>query len=160
MKLADIIKVIAKELGTSDLTEINKILKSKPGIKFRILGKTLKNLGFTGQIKSISEEGIKAFMTNKVSLIRLDQIELFEKKLPTEWYVKKAQKKPTDGSAPAKAAKNKKPKKLAQADDEDDDDLDDDDDNFHDLIPKKAKKSKVRAPGKQGSKFIPLPKKR
>lgn len=97
MKLADIIKVIAKELGTSDLTEINKILKSKPGIKFRILGKTLKNLGFTGQIKSISEEGIKAFMTNKVSLIRLDQIELFEKKLPTEWYVKKAQKNQRTG---------------------------------------------------------------
>lgn len=155
MKLADIVKAIAKELGTSDLNEINKLLKSKPGIKFRIVGKALKNLGFTGQIKSISEEGIKAFMTNKVSLIRLDQIELFEKKQPSEWYVK------TPGSTPAKATKKKKKLgKLAQADDEDDEDLDDDDDNFKDLIPKKAKKSKVRVPGKQGSKFIPVPKKR
>jgi hypothetical protein len=159
MKLADIVKVIANELGTSDLTEINKLLKKKPDFKFRITSKSLKLSGFTGQIKSLSEEGIKAFMTNKVSLIRLQEIETFEKKSSLEWYIK---------PAPSKASekKTKMPSKLVQADDEfdddDDDDVFDDGDSFdtEDLRPKKSKKSREKVTGKQGSKFIPSPKKK
>ena len=163
MKLADIVKVIANELGTSDLKEINKQLKVKPDVKFRITGKNLKNLGFTGQIKSISEEGIKAYMTNKVSLIRLEEIETFEKRKSSEWYAKPAQEKTTPAQASVK--KIKKPAKHVPADDDDeddDDDFDDDDDNFEevDIIKKKPKKNKSSVPGKQGSKFIPLPKKK
>ncbi len=163
MKLADIIEVIANELGTSDLKEINKLLKEGPAVKFRISGKSLKHLGFTGQIKSLSEEGIKAFMTNKVSLIRLQEIETFENAKPrSEWYLKSAQTKQTTGPAPAKASeeKTKIPAKLAQAHDEDDEDFDDDDSlDEEDLGPKKPKKKKEKVTGKQGSKFIPTPKK-
>ncbi len=159
MKLADIVKVIANEFGTSELKEINKLLKDEPAVKFRITGKSLTHLGFTGRIKSLSEEGIKAFMTNKVSLIRLQEIETFEKSKRSEWYVKPVQAKPTTRTVPAKASEKetRKPEKFTQANDEDFDG----DDSFdeEDLRPKKPKKSKEKVTGKQGRKFIPVLKK-
>jgi hypothetical protein len=161
MKLADIVKVIANEFGTSDLKEINKLLKDQPAIKFRITGKSLKHLGFTGQIKSLSEEGIKAYMTNKVSLIRLPEIETFEKAKRSEWFLKPAQPKPTAGPAPVKASvkETKTPKNFTPANDDDFDENDGDSFDEEDLPPKKLKRSKAKPTGKQNSKFIPLPKK-
>lgn len=161
MKLADIVKIIANELGTSDLKEINKLLKAKPAIKFRITGKALKNLGFTGQIKSLSEEGIKAFMTNKVSLIRLHEIETFEKRSTSEWYVKSLPPKPTAGTVSAKTSENRKSTKVMQNDDAEVEDFEEDDDFDEAELPsKKPKKGKEKATGKQGSKFIPSPRKK
>ena len=148
MKLADIVKVIANELGTSDVKEINKLLKDQPAVKFRIGGKSLKHLGFTGKIKSISEEGIKAYMTNRVSLIRLEEIETFEKsKSDSKWHVKSAQAKPAA--------------KPAAATDEDDEEFDDDDIfDEEEVRPKKPKRIKEKINGKQGSRFIPTPNKK
>lgn len=82
MKLSDIIKVISQELGTSDLNDINKLLKKNEDLKFRISGKSLGHTGFKGQIKSLSEEGVKVYLVNKVSLIRLEDIQGFEKAKP------------------------------------------------------------------------------
>jgi hypothetical protein len=164
MKLADVVQIIAKELGVSaDLKEINKVLKTEPAIKFRIAGKALGHFGFTGQIKNISEEGVKAFMANKVSLIRFADIETFEKAKPrTERPVRPAK---TAAPASGAAKKSAAPVKTAKADieDDDDEDFDDedfDDDDFDDLRPKKLKKKKIKPVGKSGSKFIPTPKKK
>ncbi|MFS4460544.1 hypothetical protein [Bdellovibrio sp. HCB2-146] len=153
MKLADIVQVIAKELGTSDIKEINKRLKSESAVKFRITGKALGHFGFTGQIKSISEEGIKAFMANKVSLIRLADIETFEKAKPREERPVRPAKTqvvaPTKPKAPSK-------KTSHQFDDEDFEDSDDHDE----FRAKKLKDGKGKSSkGKSGSKFIPSGKK-
>ncbi|WP_413578118.1 hypothetical protein ACLVWU_06205 [Bdellovibrio sp. HCB290] len=160
MKLADIVKVVANELGTSDLKEINKLLKAEPAVKFRITGKALGHFGFTGQIKSLSEEGIKAFMANKVSLIRLADIESFEKAKPrAERPVRTAKAEASPSPVPAKALpkKAKAPAKPSHDIDEDDEDFDDDDgfEDDEELRPKKLKKGKPKAAGKSGSKFIP-----
>ncbi len=165
MKLSDILKVISQELGTSDLKEINNLLKKEPAIKFRITGKALGHFGFTGHIKSFSEEGVKAIMANKVSLIRLAEIETFEKAKPREERpvrtAPKTEKTTTPATAPTKAAVSKKPKtvaKPAHQDLEDDTDFDDDFDD-EELRPKKMKKGKPKPAGKSGSKFIPTSKK-
>ncbi|MFM6928511.1 MAG: hypothetical protein ACKOX6_08595 [Bdellovibrio sp.] len=154
MKLADIVNIIAKELGTADLKEINKLLKAGSTVKFRIAGKALGHFGFTGQIKSLSEEGVKAFMANKVSLIRLGDIETFEKAKPrTERPVRtpKAEESSTSPKAPVKPLK---------PDFEDEEEIEDgDDDDFEDLRPKKLKNSKAKPSGKSGSRFIPTAKK-
>jgi hypothetical protein len=167
MKLADIVKVVGNELGTADLKEINKLLKAEPAVKFRITGKALGHFGFTGQIKSVSEEGVKAFMANKVSLIRLSDIEGFEKAKPREERPVRGAKPEAKTAAPAGAksvaatikAEAKKPKAAVKAKaefEEDDTDFDDDgDDDFEDLRPKKLKNKKAKAAGKSGSKFIP-----
>ncbi|QDK44857.1 hypothetical protein DOM22_06620 [Bdellovibrio sp. ZAP7] len=164
MKLTDITKAIARELGTSDLKEINALLKKEPAIKFRITGKALGHFGFTGNIKSVSEEGVKAFMANKVSLIRLTDIETFEKAKPREERpVRPAKTEKAATPAPAKAAAAKAPKAAAKPKHQDlEDDTDfDDDDNFdgEDLQPKKQKKGKPKSAGKSGSRFIPTAKK-
>ncbi|WP_413581192.1 hypothetical protein [Bdellovibrio sp. HCB288] len=160
MKLAEIIKVIAQELGSSDLKEINKLLKKDPGIKFRITGKALGHFGFTGQIKGLSEEGVKAFMANKVSLIRLDDIETFGKAKPREERpvrtAPKAEKVPA--VKPAAVKKAKAAAKPAMAELEDDTDFDDDFGD-EDLRAKKIKKGQPKAAGKSGSRFIPTSKK-
>ena len=161
MKLNDIIKVVAQELGTSDLKEINKLLKAEPAVKFRIAGKALGHFGFTGKIKSISEEGVKAFMANKVSLIRLNDIETFEKAKPrSERPVRTPKPEETLVAATKPGAKKTKaPVKVAKddldEDDEDESDFEFEDDSEAELIPKKIKKGKPRATGKSGSKFIP-----
>lgn len=141
MKLNDLIHIIAQELGTSDLKEINKLLKAEPAIKFRITGKALGHFGFTGHIKSLTEEGVKAFMTNKVSLIRYGDIETFEKAKPRV-------------QRPVRTTKSE-PVDL----DDEDGDFGDEEDAFVEELPKKLKKSKAKLVGKNGSKFIPGSKK-
>lgn len=160
MTLADLIKVVAKELGTSDLNEINKILKAEVDVKFRITGKALGHFGFTGKIKSISEEGVKAFMANKVSLIRMKDIDTFEKAKPREERPVRTGPKPAPKTvAPVKpkpAAKSAK--KIKNDDAFDDEDFDDEDDfDSADVRPSKSKKAK--STGKSGSRFIPASKK-
>ncbi|MBO9666075.1 MAG: hypothetical protein J7501_04620 [Bdellovibrio sp.] len=148
MKLADIVNAIAKELGTSDLKEINKILKAEPAVKFRITGKALGHFGFTGHIKSLSEEGVKAFMANKVSLIRLADIEFFEKAKPREERPVRMAKVEAVRKATAKKTKASP----------DDTDFDDGDDDYEEVRPKKMK-GKAKSSGKSGSRFIPTAKK-
>ena len=160
MKLADIINIIAKELGTSDLKEIQKLLKAESAVKFRITGKALGHFGFTGQIKSISEEGVKAFMANKVSLIRLADIETFEKaKLRSERPVRTAKPEVTPAPGKATPKKTKAPVKAADVDEDAEDFEDDDGFDDEELVPKKLRKSKAKVAGKSGSKFIPAFKK-
>ena len=150
MKLADVVQVIAKELGTSDVKEINKLLKSESAVKFRIAGKALGHFGFTGQIKSVSEEGVKAFMSNKVSLIRLGDIETFEKAKPRE-------ERPVR-PAKAEVVENAKgPVKKAKPQFDDAEDFEDDNEGFR---AKKLKGGKPKSAGKSGSKFIPTGKKK
>lgn len=174
MKLTDIIKVLSTELGTSDLKEITKSLKSESAPKFRITGKAIGHFGFTGKIKNVSEEGVKVFNNNGVSLIRLEDIEGFDKAKPrVERPVRPAKKAVT--SEPAKPAQKKavtpepaKPvAKKAKAsvkpvfDFDDDDDFDDEDDfdfEDEDQDVKKVKRHK-KVVGKNGSKFIPAFKK-
>ncbi|NUN05348.1 MAG: hypothetical protein HUU57_06275 [Bdellovibrio sp.] len=163
MKLTEIIKVVAQELGTSDLKEINKILKTEPAIKFRIAGKALGHFGFTGQIKSLSEEGVKAFMTNKVSLIRLNDIETFEKAKPRAERPVRAPKVEVSAAEPTKVV-SKKSKASIKVTKDDLEDGDEDDFNSADIsdgefIPKKIKKGQSKVTGKSGSKFIPAFKK-
>lgn len=156
MKLVDVINAIAKELGTSDLKEINKLLKADSAPKFRIAGKALGHFGFTGQIKSISEEGIKAYMANKVSLIRLADIESFEKAKPrSERPVRtpKPEEKVTSAKPAASKAKGAPKAAVVDFDDEDDEDFGDDD--FEEEIRPSKKKKSGKSSGKSGSKFIP-----
>jgi carbonic anhydrase len=86
MKQDAILKVIAKELGTSDLAQINDIFKGETfnHVKFRLAGKKLGHFGYTGNIKSVTKEGVKVFVTNKVKLIKYEDIEQFEKAKPRE----------------------------------------------------------------------------
>jgi hypothetical protein len=79
-----IIKVIAQDLGTSNIAKINEILKSKTitQVRYRIVAKKLLHLGCTGFIKNITSVGLKIFLPNKVRLIKFDDIELFEKAKP------------------------------------------------------------------------------
>ncbi|UYL09332.1 hypothetical protein B9G69_001940 [Bdellovibrio sp. SKB1291214] len=159
MKLNDIVKAIAKLLGTSDVQEINKLLKAEKAPKFRITGKALGHFGFTGHIKSVSDEGVKAFMANKVSLIRLIDIETFEKAKPREERPVRTAKPETKAPAASAPPKKAKPAMKAKAELEDDTDFDDDEGDFEDLRPKKQKASKAKSSGKSGSKFIPTSKK-
>lgn len=84
MKQAEILKIIAVELGTGEVAEVNKILKASAakGVKFRFSGKKLGHFGFTGAIKLISEVGVKVFDVNKITMIKFADIELFEKAKP------------------------------------------------------------------------------
>lgn len=99
MKLDDIVKVIAKELGSPDLKshekssekaigntidELNLLLKSESSqkMKFKMMGKKLGQLGYTVAIKKITSEGLKVFGVNRVNLIKLSDIESFEKANP------------------------------------------------------------------------------
>ncbi len=168
MKLEAIIEILEHHLETSGLNEINKILKSKPELKFRLTGEALGHFGFTGQIKSVSEAGIKVHKGNRVVLIRLEDIETFGKPNSRE---ERIARKNSPKPKPVVEAKPKKAKVVVQDDDEwdeedddfddEDEDLDDDGDEFFEEEPaaKKAKKSKPAAPaGKSGSKFIPVKK--
>ncbi|HEY8271899.1 MAG TPA: hypothetical protein VIG33_13495 [Pseudobdellovibrionaceae bacterium] len=84
MKKEAILKVIAKDLGTDEVTQLNKLFKdiSVPQIKFRMAGKNLGHFGYTVNIKNISTEGLKVFLANKVKLIKFEDIEQFEKAKP------------------------------------------------------------------------------
>lgn len=134
MKLAEIIEILSAQLGTSDLKEINKALKSKDDLKLRITGEALGHFGYTGPIKSIGEEGVKIFKSNKVSLVPLKEIETFGKAKPRQ-------------ARPERKVEEKKPAKTAKpkfANDEDEG-----------LEFKKKKLKKSSAAGKSGSRFIP-----
>lgn len=173
MKLEAVIEILEHHLDTSGLNEINKILKSRPELKFRLTGEALGHFGFTGQIKSVSEAGIKVHKSNRVVLIRLEDIETLGKPNSRE---ERVARKNSPKPKPVVEAKSKKAKVVAAAADDDDDEWDDEDDDFDDEdddfddedgefiieeepVAKKAKKSKPSAPaGKSGSKFIPVKK--
>lgn len=84
MKLEEIVKVIAKELGSTETLELNKLLKTKDvqKIKFKIMGKKLGYLGYNVAVKSITPDGLKIFDVKKVILIKFADIESFEKAKP------------------------------------------------------------------------------
>ena len=165
MKQSEILKVLAVEIGSSDLDQVNKALKTKDFVtKFRITGPTLVHFGFTGLIKSLTEDGVKIYNVNKVNLIRYDDIKTFAKAIPRE------ERKPSPKPA-GDLKKNKPSKKFEDEDDEEDYDNDDDfDENLDaddDIIEnesvntklmvkgkKKPKKSTLHIPG-SGSRFIP-----
>ncbi|MNK12051.1 hypothetical protein D3C87_301070 [compost metagenome] len=136
MKLSDIVSVISQELGAKNLDEVNKLLKDKKTtpVKFRVSGKALGHLGFTGLIKSVGDEGIKVFETNKVRLIRLEDIEGFDKAKPRSERPVRVKKE-----EPVKKAKASEKKSV-----------EDDDDGYG-----RPEKFRKKAPGKGGSSFIP-----
>lgn len=138
MKQIDIIKVLAKDLGTQDVTELNKLLKAKDyqEVKYRITGKSLGHFGYTGVIKNISAEGLKVYNVNKVSLIRFSEMESFEKAKPRVERPRSAKVEPKLKPKPAAA---KPPKKKATTKDREDD-------GFGEFVSKKPP---------QGSRFIP-----
>lgn len=83
MKQSEILKVLSLETGARDLDGVNEVLKSKKfETKFRITGPGVVHFGFTGLIKAITKEGVKVYNTNKVNLIRFDDIETFAKAKP------------------------------------------------------------------------------
>lgn len=150
MKLNDIIKILAQELGTSDVNEVNKKLKAKdaPKTRYKLTGKKIGHLGFTGLIKAIAADGVKVFDVNKVTLFRFEDIEKFEKAKPK---VERAVK-------PKEAKVIEKPaKKASKKSESTHKDLDDDGDD-EDLRPIKFRK-KVAKAGATGSRFIPKAKK-
>lgn len=169
MKQAEIIKVLATELGTSKMDEINKALKAKNfTTKFRITGPDFVHFGFTGLIKAITADGVKIYNVNKVNLVRYEDIETFAKAKPRE------ERKGPPKVAPAAPAKPTGKSKVApKFDDEDEEDYENDDDfdafadEEDDVIEdetlvakvitkekKKPKKDTLHVPG-SGSRFIP-----
>lgn len=86
MKQEEILKVLAEDLGTGDVSEINKLLKAKDyvEVRYRIAGKSLGHSGFNGLIKAVTAEGVKVYGLNKVSLIRFADMEVFVKAKPRE----------------------------------------------------------------------------
>jgi hypothetical protein len=84
MKQDIILKVISKDLGTSNVVKLNEIFKAKTfkHIKYKLLGEKLGYLGYTVNIKNITQDGLKVFLVNKVKLIRYEDIEQFEKAKP------------------------------------------------------------------------------
>lgn len=135
MKLEDICKILAQTMGTSNIDELNKILKDKKTtpLKYRMAGPGLGHFGFTGHMKNITKEGLKVYDMNKVSLIRFEDIDIFEPAKPR-----------TERSVGTKKPEKKiiAPKKNAHTGDDE-------------LRPKKLKKKAPSTKGKQGSKFIP-----
>ncbi len=162
MKLNEIIKILAGEFGTSDLKEINKKFKENSELKFRMTGEALGHFGFTGQIKSLSEEGFKVFTANKVSLIRLSDIETFGKpNSRTERIARKGTEKKVVAPKTATASKVVNPdkpvkaKKLATKPDKK---FFEDNDSDEGFTAKKKRNSKAAHVGQRGSKFIPTKK--
>lgn len=164
MKQTEVLKVLKAELGTDQVTEINKKLKAKDfNTKFRITGPTVVHFGFTGLLKALTPEGVKVFNVNKVTLIRFEDIETFAKAKPRDRVAVPEKVKPAVN--PKKSAQ-----KIVEEDEEDydnDDDFDpladeDDDvietDDFKPSITslkkKKEFKKKVSNPG-SGSLYIP-----
>lgn len=112
MKQADVLRVLADELKTSDLIEINKRLREKSArtLKFKIMGKSLGYLGYTVAIKAVTAEGVKIFDVNKVKLIRFAEIESFAKAKPKTLRPDAAKKVVRQAEATAKKAVPKKSK--------------------------------------------------
>jgi hypothetical protein len=135
MKLEEICNILAKTMGTSNVDELNKILKDKKteAVKYRMASPSLGHFGFTGHIKNITTEGLKVYDMNKVTLIRFEDIDVFEQAKPRA-------ERPVGSKKPEK--KTIEPKKTSHSDDDE-------------LRPKKLKKKAPSTNGKQGSKFIP-----
>lgn len=163
MKQADILKVIGQELGSTQLDEVNKLLRGKTSLttKYKLQGKNLRHLGYTVAIKMVTDEGVKIFDVNKVTLIKFSDIESFVKAPPKDKSERIAAK-----TAPKVAPVKKAAKPAARAQDDDDDDEYDDDDleNFDEVdtelmtayeASKKKKGRPSKSTGDKGSKFIP-----
>lgn len=153
MKQIDILKVFALEFGTKDLLQTNKILKAKAKdkIKFKLMGESIGYLGLTVVIKAVTADGLKIFDTNRVRLIRFDDIETFEKAKP------KVARPVYDKPKPIKKAKSSVKKQKKFEDDGDDismdfDDLADDDgedlDDDFDQPVKRRRKERTYIPKK------------
>ncbi|XGC82118.1 hypothetical protein ACES2L_06425 [Bdellovibrio bacteriovorus] len=153
MKQADVVKVLGAVLDTTSVDGVNKALKAKENahLKFKIMGKSLGYLGFTGPVKALTDVGVKIVNVNKVSLIKFSDIETFEKAKP-------------------KTERHSKPRTTAAKPVEEEIEIPDDipegtvlifdepgEGEFADLRAKKHKPKKKMI-GKSGSKFIPKPK--
>jgi hypothetical protein len=159
MKQTDIVKIIAADFKTKNVDELNKLLKAKdaPSIRYRVSGKKVGHLGFTGTIK--------------VTLIKFTDIEKFEKAKPKVARPEKpkaaAEEKVATKSkaAPAKATATKtaapvKKATITKATEAKAKKVDNDDDDWEDHSPKAFGSEKFRPrAGKGGSNFIPHPKK-
>ena len=101
MKILDVLKVLAVDLGSANFEEVNKALRSKTysPVKYRITGESLGHYGYTGVIKAVAKDGLKVFNVNKVTLIRFSEIETFEKAKP-----RKERPKPVKATAEETAA--------------------------------------------------------
>lgn len=169
MKQADILKVIGAELGSEELATVNSLLREKAeeGIKYRMLGRNLRHLGYTAAIKAVTADGVKIYDVNRVTLIKFVDIEKFEKAPPK---VKIEKTAPAAGKVPPSKKKSApvRPSKGDEWADDEDDEYDDDDlENFDEVDTElaaaaaaAAKKKKPKGPlsrggGDQGSKFIP-----
>jgi hypothetical protein len=150
MKQSEILKVFAKEFGTDQIEELNKILKAKVNdkIKFKLMGESLGYLGLTVVVKSITSDGLKIFDVTRVRLIRFTDIETFVKAKPKVARPVYDQPKPSIAKI-AKAIRAKK--RPYGADKEDDEDDDDKDEDFGDDFKKSRPKPRRT--------FIPIPKK-
>lgn len=147
MKQAEIIKVIAQELGSSDIAELNKILKADESrsTKFRLTGKKLPALGYTVAIKIIADEGLKIFDVNKVTLVRYADIETFAKAKP------KSERPVRPAKVKVEEPKKVKASKAAKAEEVEPEETEDFESQF--LRPEKFRK---KTKGKAGSSFIPV----
>lgn len=157
MKQAQIVKVLAAELGTADVAELNKLLRQKdaPKTKYRLSGKNLGHTGITGVIKMITADGLKVIGGTRTTLVRFEDIDEINKaKDRSERPVYTTPKNPKVTKAP------KNPKTPVEEALEDDDE---DDGDYSDLMPVVAAPKRPRRPtapaGKSGSKFIPKEKK-
>jgi len=154
MKQNEILKVMAEAFGiaagTVDVAELNKVLKSKeaPQVKFKIKTTKSTHFGFTGLVKMVTPDGLKVFDVNKVTLIRFDDMESFEKAGPR---VERPVRPKKVEEAPVKKIK---PPKVAAASEDEEDEADD-----FDEYPVELKSRKKQSAGKAGSAFIPKAKK-
>lgn len=143
MKQSQIIQVLAQDFKTTDLAILNKLLGAKdaPALRYRISGKKVGHLGFTGRIKNLAADGIKVFDVNKVSLIKYSDIEKFEKAKPKVPRVRVA--KPDLEETKNTALSVRGPAKAKTKESE-----------YDNAIPL-ASKSRPKPTGKAGSAFIP-----
>lgn len=105
MKPNDVIKVLASQLGSADLPELNKRLKTKESLstKYKIMGEKFGYIGYTVAIKAVTPEGVKIIDVNRVKLIRFVDMESFEKARPREKrpvYPKKVVEAPKKAKTP------------------------------------------------------------
>lgn len=123
MKLNEAVRILARELGVSDMDAINKALKAKNfNTRFRMTGPGFVNSGFTGLIKAITKDGIKIYNVSRVNLIRYEDIVTLSKALPKEEKEKTSVK-------PSSAVKIKSPASKLKANDLDDEDFEDEQDD-------------------------------
>lgn len=138
MKKEVIIKIMAQDFGVTDVNELNKALKASAAqsFKYKITGKKVGHLGFTGLVKNIVPDGLKVFDVNKVKLIKFMDIEKFEKAKP-------------------KVPRSEVPKKTMSSKKVDEKNEPSEKRNFLTEDEPKTEKFRKKAAGKEGSSFIP-----